>query len=198
MVQNYKAVIKSVTTHIMPKKALQKQKNYMRRFLKKPLDMKVKDTVERVITINELLTRFPDTSPTIPTAKIPDNKILDLLESAMLHTWQRRMVLQRFDPMDRTIAELVKFCKRIESTKEPPVARRTSHDKTGRDHNKSIKKGGKKRKPKGGRSSPYNCMLHGPNKTHRTEDFYALKNLVKGTQNRKRTLDQKIPKSPKK
>ena len=109
--QNYKAVIKSVTTHIMPKKALQKQKRFMWRFLKKPLDMKVKDFVERVITINELLTRFPDTSPTVPAAKIPDHTILDLLESAMPISWQRHMVLQGFDPMDRTIAELVDFCK---------------------------------------------------------------------------------------
>ena len=56
--QNYKAVIKSVTNHIIPKKALQKQKHYMRRFLKKPLDMKVTDFVEQVITMNKLLTIF--------------------------------------------------------------------------------------------------------------------------------------------
>ena len=40
--QNYKVMIKAVTAHIMPKKALQKQKHHMPRFLKKPLDMKVK------------------------------------------------------------------------------------------------------------------------------------------------------------
>ena len=44
--QNYKVVIKAVTAQIMPKKALQKQKRHMRRFLKKPLDLKVKDFVE--------------------------------------------------------------------------------------------------------------------------------------------------------
>ena len=92
--QNYKVVIKAVTAHIMPKKALQKQKRHMRRFLKKPLDLKVKDFVEQVVTINKLLTRFPDSSPTVSAAKIPDNKILDLLESAMPITWQRHMVLQ--------------------------------------------------------------------------------------------------------
>ena len=74
MVPNYKAVIKAVTAHIMPKKALQKQKRYMRRFLKKPLDIKVKDFVEQLVSMNKLLTRFPDASPTIPTTKIPDNR----------------------------------------------------------------------------------------------------------------------------
>ena len=49
--QNCKAVIKSVTIHIMPKKVLQKQKRYMPRSLKKPLDIKVKDFVEWVVTM---------------------------------------------------------------------------------------------------------------------------------------------------
>ena len=196
--QNYKAVTKSVTTYIMPNKALQKQKHYMQRFPKKPLDMKVKDFVEQVVTMKELLTCFPDASPTVPTAKIPDNKILDLLESEMPISWQRHMVLHGFDPMDRTIAELVNFCERIKLTKELPTGKKTSRGKTGKDHNKGSKKGVKKRKPKGEMSSPYNCILHGPNKTHSIEDCCALNNIVKGAKNRTRTLDRKIPKGPKK
>ena len=43
--------------------------------------------------------------------------------------------------MDRTIKELVDFCKRIKSTKELPTVKKTSHKKTGRDHKKSDKKG---------------------------------------------------------
>ena len=170
----------------MPKKLLDKQKRYMRRFLKKPLDMKVKGFVERVITMNELLTRFPDAIPAVPAAKIPDKEILDLLESAIPNSWQRHMVLQGFSPMDRTITELVDFCNRVELTKELLVVKKTSHEKTGRDHNKSGKKRGEKLKCEGGISSPYNCMLHGPNKFHSTEDCYALKNLVKGNKNRKK------------
>ena len=85
--QNYKAVIKSVTTHIIPKKALQKQKCYMQRFLKKQPNMKIKDFVEWVITINDLLTCFPDAIPTVPAANMSDNKILNFLESAMPIIW---------------------------------------------------------------------------------------------------------------
>ena len=58
--------------------------------------------------------------------------------------------------MDGTIAELVDFCERIESTKELPVVKKTNHEKTGKDHNKSNKKRGKKLKSKGGSSRPYN------------------------------------------
>ena len=109
----------------------------MQRFLKKPLEMKVKDFVERAV------------SPTVPAAKIVDNKILDLMESATPISCQRHMVLQGFDPMDGTIAELVNFCERIKSTKELLAVKKTSHEKTGKDHNKGKKKGAKKRKPKG-------------------------------------------------
>ena len=113
-------------------------------------------------------------------------QILDLLESTIPNSWQLHMVLQGFDPMEGTIVELVDSCKRIELTKELPAIKKTSHEKNGKDHNKSGKKGGKKHKSKGGSSSPYNCMLHGPNHIYSTEDCYALKNLVKGTKNRKK------------
>ena len=152
----------------MPKKALQKQKHYMQRFLKKPLDMKVKKIMEQVIKMNKLLTCFPDASPTVLAAKILDNKILYLLKSAMPIIWQRHMALQEFNLMDGTIAELVNTCKRIKWTKELPVVKKPSHDKTQKDHSKGNKKGFKKCKPKGESSNIYNCMLHGPNKTHNT------------------------------
>ena len=121
----------------------------MRRFLKKPLDMKVKDFVEQVVTMNELLTCFPDASPTVPTAKIPDDKILDLLESAMPITWQRHMVLQGFDPMDRTIADLVDFCKRIKLTKDLPSSKKPGHKKTGKGQEKGERKVVRNARPKG-------------------------------------------------
>ena len=145
----HKAAIKSVTTHIMPKKALQKQKRYTQRLLKKPLDMKVKDFVERIMMMNKLLTCFPNASPTVPASKIPDNNILDLLESEMPISWKRHMVLQGFDPMDGTIVGLVDFCKRIQLTKELPVVKKSSHNKTRKSHNNSNKKESKNRNPKG-------------------------------------------------
>ena len=117
--ENYQMVIKAVTVHVMLKKTLQK-KRYMRRFLRKPIDMKVKDFVERIFDINELLTFFPDLSSTVVASKIPDDKLLDLLESVMLYSWQRHMILQGFDPMEGTVPDLVDFCKRLEATEETP------------------------------------------------------------------------------
>jgi len=58
-VANYKIVMDAVTAHVFPIKALQTQKCYMRRFIRKPQDMKAHEFVSRVCKINELLTEFP-------------------------------------------------------------------------------------------------------------------------------------------
>ena len=91
--ETFKQVIKTVTKHVFPKSAYQKQKSYMRRFLKKPRDLNTKQFVERVIHINELLKQFPDPSSTRTATKIPEGEILDLLEVSMPHAWQQHMRL---------------------------------------------------------------------------------------------------------
>ena len=90
--KTFKQVIKTVTKHVFPKLAYQKQKSNTRRFLKKPRDLNIKQFVERVIHINELLERFPDPSSTRTATKILKDKILDLLEVSMPH------VLADFSP----------------------------------------------------------------------------------------------------
>ena len=70
--------------------------------------------------MNKLLTLFPDPISTVVESKIPNDNIFDLLESVMPYSWQRHMVLQGFDPMDGTIADLVELCERMEATEEAP------------------------------------------------------------------------------
>ena len=82
-----------MTEHVSPKPVWQKQKSYMRRFLKKVRDLSAKKIVEQVIHINKLLEHFPDPSSTTPDAKMPEDKILDLLEASMPQSWQRHMPL---------------------------------------------------------------------------------------------------------
>ena len=81
----FNKVIKSVTEHVFPKLACQKQKSYMRRFLKKLRDLTAKQFLECVIHINKLLERFLDPSSTTTVVKMPKDEILDFLEASMLH-----------------------------------------------------------------------------------------------------------------
>ena len=67
---NYKLVINTATSYVIPKKALQHPKRDIWRFIKNPFSVKVKYFVERVITMNGLLTLFPDPSSTLAATKI--------------------------------------------------------------------------------------------------------------------------------
>ncbi len=168
-VTNYKIVMAAVTAHVFPLKALQTQKRYMRRFLRKPRDMKAREFVSRVCEINELLTEFPEADE---ASKLPRDELLDLMEFGMPGSWQKAMILQDFDPVSHSIAEFIGFCERLELT-EPESNR--IEKKVSFNHDKPIPK--KKRKTVSGFRPGTNgkyCMLHGEC-GHTTEECRTMK-----------------------
>ena len=66
-------------TEDVPPKALLNQKPFMRRFLRKLVEMTAKDYIARVCKINSYLTAFP-TKPDREAAKLPTDELLNLLE----------------------------------------------------------------------------------------------------------------------
>ena len=100
--------------HVLPVRALQEQKRYMRQFLRKPVDVCIWDFMTRLIEINKYLQTFP---PFLPDQKLPLDEILDIAEYAVPVTWQRTMHMHGFEPVMHTEAEFVKFCERIKFTK---------------------------------------------------------------------------------
>ena len=86
----------------------------MRRFLKKPRDLSTKQIVEPVIHINKILEQFPDPrSSTTSATKMPEDKIIDLLEASIPQIWQRNMGLQGFRPLKSSIKEFAELCKKL-------------------------------------------------------------------------------------
>ena len=77
----------------------------MRRFLKKPQDMQVPVYIARVIEINNYLVEFPPTTVGRDATKLPEDKLLDLLEFGIPIKWQRHMQVQNFVPIDRTLCK---------------------------------------------------------------------------------------------
>jgi hypothetical protein len=112
-VANFGLCLQAVVRHIFPRSALSVQKHYMRRFMRKPRGMKIRDYVARVVEINHYLNEFP---PFGETHKLAADEVLDLLEYGVPTPWQKTMVMHGFVPMDHTTAEFVEFCERIEST----------------------------------------------------------------------------------
>ena len=110
-VENFRTCVEELKKHVFPRKALSSQKRYMRRFLRKPRDMPIREFVTRLVEINELLVEFP---PSGPNNKLPMDELMDIVEFAVPATWQRAMVMHDFDPMIHTPQDVISFCERIE------------------------------------------------------------------------------------
>ena len=163
---HYNEVMEALTKHVFPNKALQKQKRYMRRVLRKPRELSTRDFVSRVCEINNLLTQFPGATN---ESKLPDDELLDLLEFGMPNSWQRSMTLQDFDPVDHSIQEFVSFCERLEATDPEEVIPKRDQN------NDSNSSNNKKRKNNSGSSGSKSCLLHGEDCGHSSHECRTLK-----------------------
>jgi hypothetical protein len=112
---NFQEVIKEVTKHVFPRKALVKQKRYLRRHLRKPRDLSIRQYVTTIVDMNEDFILFPDG---VAGSKMPDDEIADIVESSCPNTWQRQMLIQGFDVTDHTLSELVDFLERLETAED--------------------------------------------------------------------------------
>ena len=91
---NLKKCLEAVTKTVLPLKALQTQKQYMRRMLRKPQGMKICNYFRRYIELNNYLEMFP---PFKENQKMPIDEILEHAEFAIPSLWQRQFVPQGFN-----------------------------------------------------------------------------------------------------
>ena len=77
--------------------------------------MPIWDYIARVLEINDYLEEFPPVTTGRNATKLPDNKLLDLLEFGIPIKWQRQMQVQNFEPTAGTLQELQDFCERLEA-----------------------------------------------------------------------------------
>ena len=186
---SFKESLKAVTADIFPKKALVTQLRHMRRFLRKPYTMSVRDYVARVVEINSYLTEFPPVNATTPAAVLGEPELLDLLEFGVPLAWQRDMVMHGFDPSNGSIKDFTKFCERLERT-EGEVEDQIPLKKKGNFEKRQGEKPflGKDRSS---HKSKHYCLLHGPNGSHDTNDCTKLK---KEAEKQKKPSGKKFPK----
>ena len=109
--KNLNKCINDLIEHIVPKRALIYQKRAMRRFMCKPADMPIKDFMSRLTEINSYLEFFPPFEANQP---LPQDELVDIGEFAIPMSWQKQMVLQGFEPLERDTSDLVDFCDRFE------------------------------------------------------------------------------------
>ena len=125
-VAHMKQCLNDVIKHILPKRALTYQKQAMRRFMRKPAEMSMRDFMARLTEINSYLQFFP---PFDANANLPMDELVDIGEFAVPLSWQREMVLQGYEPADHDTDELVKFCDRLEQAADTYEKPKTDKDR---------------------------------------------------------------------
>ena len=111
-VLNFNECLRAVCESVFPVSALKHQKRYMRRVLRKPKDMTMKAYYARFQELNRYLERFP---PFAARQKLPNDEVLEHMEFAIPNSWQKQMILQGFNAVEKTNDEFIEFCERIET-----------------------------------------------------------------------------------
>lgn len=161
-IDHFKIAIQGLISHVFPNRALLLQKQYMRRYLRKPLGMKIRNFMSRLVEINEYLTLFP---PFGDNQKLPMDEVLEIAEFASPSKWQKVMHMHGFDATMHSPSEFVEFCERLEfaesgETQNHPKGQRNSgtdqkgRNKDGISRAKSSERGIKRKK------DDKFCILH--------------------------------------
>ena len=179
-VANVTKALGAVTMAVFPHRALETQKSWMQRGMKKPLTMTTRKLAAAVVRLNNLLPRFPGGNE---ESKFSDKELVGLLEQAIPARWRAKFDLDGYIPTDHDRAKFVTACEAIE--RNEPTSTATKGTKT------KAKKGGKSKnddkaaaeQSSGPTKKMYYCTEHGKNPTHNTAQCRVIQNRAKGGQN---------------
>jgi 5-formyltetrahydrofolate cyclo-ligase len=162
---------------VSPYKALEKQKRFMRRKMRKPADMKTRMYVNYLYRINfDELPHLPPFAGVVQS--LSQDELMDIILFGIPKSWITEMDKQDFDPFSKTIAQVVDFCERMESAENfTPVAMRKQSTGSPAKKTKYHKSQGKTSNGSGDKW----CEYHESN-THNTSECTVL-NKLKASKN---------------
>ena len=185
---NVTKALEAVTMAVFPHRALETQKNWMRRGMKKPLTMTTRKMAAAVVRLNSLLPRFPGGSN---DSKFSESEIVGLLEQAVPARWRAKFDLDGYTPTDDTRTKFVTACEAIERNESTTTATKDVKRTTKKGRGKRDAKPSPAAAPAGTKS--YYCSEHGRNTTHQTAQCWTLQNRAKNSSKSKDGTNSKGP-----
>jgi hypothetical protein len=113
--EHFTQVLEDMGAYVFPRRVLQMEKRYMRRYMRKPRKLKMREYMARVEELNHDLRYFPTYAP---GTRLHEDELLDIYEYGVPANWQKRFLLQGFDPLEHTKQEFLEFWERLEATEE--------------------------------------------------------------------------------
>jgi hypothetical protein len=178
-----KYALRGVIDRAAPKKAKLKIKRYLRREVRKPADMKVRDYYSNIIRMNN--EELPELYPY--DRALANDEIVDILLWGVPRSWIRQMDLQGKDPDEMTAVQVVQFFEQIEESEDFIPDSKSGNNK---GNGKKSKSNGKDNNGK----TKKVCMIHGEC-GHTTDECRTVQSKVN---KRSRTNDDKDDKRPSK
>ena len=165
--------IKQMLAQILPAKILQRSKRYIRRECRKKHDLKVRTYYQRLLALNDELGLLPPYGGA--AQRLSGDEMLDIILFGTPKSWQKEMDRQGFDPMEKTIQEVVDFMEQIETSEDTEI--HTKDDDGDKKPAAKKKKGTSSKSKTSSSNGKKNCMLHGWG-NHSTEECHAIKAQV--------------------
>ena len=195
-IQNFKIVVKELTKYFFPQHAVRIQKRYIRRFIRKPKDMKFRAFVNRVLELNGHLDKFPEETTNVTPTILDNDEIKDILHHACPKSWQDQMTTLGFNFPEKTIEDMVEFCERFEQIEDDVIPKKKKSSR--KESSSSLsKKTTRKRKTVSLSSSSSSsdnssederfkwCKYHGKC-AHTTDECEDIERMCKEDKKRKR------------
>jgi hypothetical protein len=160
-----------VSNAVFPKRALEIQKLWMVRGMKKPYDLSTRKTAAAITKINNCLPVFPLGSP---ASKFTDQEVVGLLEWSLPATWRKKFDLDGYVPTLGTKAKLILECEAIEQNEIVKEKERKDDDNNNNKFKKNKFGNSAARGPKNERgvNGQFYCKNCGLNRTHTTCFFF--------------------------
>jgi len=160
--------LNGMMTILLPNKILQRVERYLRREVRKPVDMPVREHLMHIIRINTQ--EIPRLPPNFNNAQsLGDDKIIDILLFGAPKSWQREMDRQGIDPLASTPNDAAAFMERIEMSEDFDSNKKTTKVAPG----KGKKKSGYAKGNSDADGSKH-CVLHENNNAHDTSECKTL------------------------
>jgi hypothetical protein len=160
-----RSTIRAVVSGCTPKKVLQRVKRYMRREMRKPKDMKIRQYLVHLNRMNN--EEVPHLPPFDANQGLTDDELIDILLYAVPKSWTKEMDKQGFDPVTKSPEQVVDFLEQIETAEEFDPDKQKQVSNNPKQKGKMQKHGSNNNNAKGN-SNKY-CMLHGKG-SHSTEE----------------------------
>ena len=163
--------LQAVTASVFPHRALETQKLWMRRHMKKPAGMTYRLMQAKVLKMNRSLALFPDASQ---ESRFTPAELLELLEFALPANWRAKFDLDGYVPTKHDRARLLRECEAIERSEQQDRKVDNKASKGIRDKSKAKTTTTTTTRSIGRNTKLKFCSEHGPNTTHDSSKCWIL------------------------